>query len=653
MSNGSPIPRGARNAFDNSANSPVGASGVAISAALAALAASGGGTLDLAAHTTYLVTSQIDISGMSNVRLRGQGPSTVLNFVGVDIGIGGVSASNMTISDLKIAGTSARAICFTTSSGVVIRSCHITGATSGAFSHTPAGIYMDACDDSVIDDNRLYGNGFGQTPITGVVNGTATFSTLTGIGTAFLAELLPGHTITIYTSPSVSEIRTILAVGGNGSLTLTAPLTNSYAGAQVARAVSSLDVYFTNGGSRNLITRNKATSTAVTMHYGIETNGGGQTCEDNEFIDNRASGAITRLNRTAWGYPYYVYSNGSPITNTTFSGNRARNVGGNGIYLQGATDAIVTENILTNTVTAMTGGALVEGAIAANSTSSGLAIFGNIIRTSGKAGIRCDASNSRVGPNNISDTLGAGILFAVSTTDLSICDNVMSNTAGGGIITVPFTTHLRITINDNTIDGTTGGGAYGIYVETPTVLKMNGNTVNNAGSYGIIVQTPTDYDISHNTVTDASASANNTYDGILLTNCAKGVFHGNKSYNTGITGARYGLSANTMAAASITDNHLAPNVTGPASLVSLTAVTRRGNRLSVAGVLQGRAALVAGTVTVANTEIQTGDDVALSNVVAGGTPGVLSPGVIVNATSLVLNSSNAADTSIVLFEIVH
>jgi len=81
-------------------------------------------------------------------------------------------------------------------------------------------------------------------------------------------------------------------------------------------------------------------------------------------------------------------------------------------------------------------------------------------------------------------------------------------------------------------------------------------------------------------------------------------------------------------------------------------LVRSGNRLST-GALQGTATLVAGTSTVNTAEIRTGDTVILSRQAAGGTLGVISVGTITNATSFVINSNNAADTSAVFWRIEH
>lgn len=81
-------------------------------------------------------------------------------------------------------------------------------------------------------------------------------------------------------------------------------------------------------------------------------------------------------------------------------------------------------------------------------------------------------------------------------------------------------------------------------------------------------------------------------------------------------------------------------------------IYQAGNRFSAGGAMMGQATLVAGTVTVNTIEVQAGDNIVLSRIVAGGTLGQLSVGTIVAGTSFVINSS-AADTSTVFWQIIH
>jgi hypothetical protein len=66
----------------------------------------------------------------------------------------------------------------------------------------------------------------------------------------------------------------------------------------------------------------------------------------------------------------------------------------------------------------------------------------------------------------------------------------------------------------------------------------------------------------------------------------------------------------------------------------------------------GTAVLVAGTKTVANTSVTANSRIFLTSQVDGGTPGFLRITTITAATSFVITSSNAADTSTVAWYIV-
>lgn len=66
---------------------------------------------------------------------------------------------------------------------------------------------------------------------------------------------------------------------------------------------------------------------------------------------------------------------------------------------------------------------------------------------------------------------------------------------------------------------------------------------------------------------------------------------------------------------------------------------------------QGTAALVAGTVTVANTSVTANSRILLTTQTPGGTAGFLVVSARVAGTSFTILSSNAADTSTVAYEI--
>lgn len=76
-------------------------------------------------------------------------------------------------------------------------------------------------------------------------------------------------------------------------------------------------------------------------------------------------------------------------------------------------------------------------------------------------------------------------------------------------------------------------------------------------------------------------------------------------------------------------------------LVGWTAISLKDG----ANKRMGQAVLVGGTVTVSNTKVTANTRIFLTRQVAGGTLGHLSVGTVVAATSFVINSSSATDTS--------
>ena len=66
----------------------------------------------------------------------------------------------------------------------------------------------------------------------------------------------------------------------------------------------------------------------------------------------------------------------------------------------------------------------------------------------------------------------------------------------------------------------------------------------------------------------------------------------------------------------------------------------------------GTTTLVAGTKTVTNTKVASGDKILVTPYTLGGTPGTLSVGTITEATSFVVQSSSNSDTSVVAWVIV-
>jgi hypothetical protein len=90
-----------------------------------------------------------------------------------------------------------------------------------------------------------------------------------------------------------------------------------------------------------------------------------------------------------------------------------------------------------------------------------------------------------------------------------------------------------------------------------------------------------------------------------------------------------------------------PFVVGPA--VSDGTTWRNAN---TGAAKTGTATLAAGTVTVADTRITANSVIRLSQKTAGGTPGALFVSAKVAGTSFTITSTNAADTSVVQYDVV-
>jgi hypothetical protein len=99
---------------------------------------------------------------------------------------------------------------------------------------------------------------------------------------------------------------------------------------------------------------------------------------------------------------------------------------------------------------------------------------------------------------------------------------------------------------------------------------------------------------------------------------------------------------------------LNPGAAAPGTDLGSAAATYRHVYLGTgaAGVV-GTAVLVAGTVTVATTQVTASSVILLSPKTLGGTPGTLSVGTITPGTSFVINSSSGADTSTISFLIIN
>ncbi len=219
-------------------------------------------------------------------------------------------------------------------------------------------------------------------------------------------------------------------------------------------------------------------------------------------------------------------------------------------------------------------------------------------------------------------------------------------TAGGYGIKLNYV-GAGLTIRDNILNGQYESGIFNGY-NTNTFVRIKGNDITadstaHTSNYFGIVTTGTD-EVTDNSIKVPSALG--SY-GIYMTSSSGGmIVKNNKSITT--SGVAIWVNSGVVSATVVgntTDNYI---------IDSGTNTVKFGNTYGPAPVT-GAATLVAGTVTVGGLDIQTGDKVLLTRFTPGGTPGHLSVGTITQGPggSFVINSSDAADTSVVNWQIVH
>ena len=354
----------------------------------------------------------------------------------------------------------------------------------------------------------------------------------------------------------------------------------------------------------------------------------------------------------------------SVIGNTICGGVAPSSAGsGRGIFLFGAVDCSVVGNSVGETYDA---GIYCVGDDTTALPTRNITIAGNIVRRAGVIGSLSPAQERY------------GIHVKGPAQEITIADNIIRETQRASIrLTDNAESDRPIKdvdiVNNQIIDGAQSGSVvdYGIYVVCATAgvisrVRIAGNRIVNNNGGGIRHQGPDLVTIENNTCINNGNSQSGATDtdaaGIICTGLGFAptvIVRGNRCYDTRGASAKqtYGVvfatTAGAVGDATVEDNVLYGNQTAALQLNQTpTVLNRRNNRLS-SGLVYGRAVLVAGTVTVNTAEVFASDNIHLTQVVTGGTPGHLSVGTIVAGTSFVINSSSGTDTSTVFWEIVH
>lgn len=187
-------------------------------------------------------------------------------------------------------------------------------------------------------------------------------------------------------------------------------------------------------------------------------------------------------------------------------------------------------------------------------------------------------------------------------------------------------------------------------------------------NHGVLVDGSDDCELLDLTIYAASQQTDNTYNGITVgsNNCARTVVSRNEIRSGG--GAKqpqWGVQFVAGATDSVCELNDLRGAGRSGPIADAGANTARsGNKLVPGGVMSGIAALVAGTVVIATTEIQAGDNGAggrvwLTKSVGGGAArGILELGAIVAGVNFTVNAMTAgavlaADTSTIGWKIDH
>jgi hypothetical protein len=275
-------------------------------------------------------------------------------------------------------------------------------------------------------------------------------------------------------------------------------------------------------------------------------------------------------------------------------------------------------------------------------------VIGNTIRRTVNLGAASPDGCAIVGRSLSNSTISNNTCDSTSKRD------IFMETATNSVAS----TNLKIDHNIITHPSNATAQEFSIYMNGVASYRiLNSECSNNSiiGSANNAIQADyfNDGQISGNILVDSGAyDSTGAY--IALSNCARTQVVGNNCTTTvAATKAANGIDVQSGSVdISITGNSL-PRIRTTPIKDSGTRTKFFNNQRSLAGSLQGRAVMVAGTVTVNTAEVVASDNILLTVALAGGTLGNLSIGTIVAGTSFVINSNSATDTSTIFWQIVH
>ena len=292
------------------------------------------------------------------------------------------------------------------------------------------------------------------------------------------------------------------------------------------------------------------------------------------------------------------------------------------------------------------------------------ATSGNVIVDNGKLGV--NISNFGSSPASI---LTSGVVQTASTTVTGSIGYLTGTTAGYASITsgnyyffgqnssgsrIPITLEPYVLVNGTTNVSNqnlqvTGNAfistklAIGSTVASTASLTITPQTTGGQnGTVGMNISSP-GVTISENTVSPGTTIAH-----VAINSLGVNTITSSNSQTYTSASTLYVAGA-PIGAGSVT-------ISNPYSIYAANGMTYLGGKLNIAtgsNASIGSATLVGGTVTVATTAVTTNSKIFVTVTTPSGTQGFLSTPTITNATSFVINSTSATETSVVNWWIIN
>ncbi len=409
-------------------------------------------------------------------------------------------------------------------------------------------------------------------------------------------------------------------------------------------------VYTSDSTDVNIGDYNRFVSTAVSFNLVIY-NANSFTIGSCE-CGNARGGAS---NNKGYGILLYAAAGAGKVKNGRVNKPYVHDTQGSGIYLADVQDTVIESPICYNIAQTQSDVSIPVGGVAINGGYRNK-INNPMVDTSGSNGIVITTPAADAGLDTGNNVNGGrvrnctkygyyarGVTDYISFLDINATDCAINFYSDSGATTARY---MKVTGQVSFSKTGTSGARF----ENVSNSYIDLISVKNA-QWGLIVNSG-DGNVIRGVYTDNSTDTANTYDGVV--NSSTNTEINIKSKNTSSTGQRYGLW-NVGNYCNIHDCDLTRNQTDGIRQDG-SGVTRIGNKLSTSatpGSTDGGVTLSSGTVTVTTDEVRTGDNILLLCITAGGTQGIVRVGTITNATSFVITSSSASDSSSYLWKIIH